>query len=120
MYALLAAGGAAAVYYTYSLVFYPIHAEISRLHIIYKCAFESPYQNVAMLLYLTATLIPLFVSSVKRTYILGIIMSLSFIVSQVFYTEHLTSVWCFFAAVLSFAVFYIIRDSHKKFRVQKT
>lgn len=120
LYALLAAGGAAAVYYTYSLAFYSVHAEISRMHITYKSAFESPYQNVAMLLYLTATLIPLFVSSVKRTYILGVIMSLSFIVSYVFYTEHLTSVWCFFAAVLSFAVFYIIRDSHKKFHVQKT
>jgi hypothetical protein len=27
------------------------------------------------------------------------------------------SVWCFFAAVISFGVFYLVRDAHKKFHL---
>ena len=42
-------------------------------------------------------------------------MGLSFIVSALFYVRCLTSVWCFFAAVISFVVFYMIHDAHKKF-----
>jgi hypothetical protein len=37
------------------------------------------------------------------------------VVSALFYIRCLTSVWCFFAAVMSFWVFYIVHDEHKKF-----
>jgi hypothetical protein len=40
---------------------------------------------------------------------------LSFIVSIIFFRLYLTSVWCFFAAVISFLIFYTIRSSHRKF-----
>jgi hypothetical protein len=43
-------------------------------------------------------------------YVLGIIMGLSFMVSAVFYMKCLTSVWCFFAAVISFVIYFIVRD----------
>jgi len=71
------------------------------------------------LVYLTATIGPLFVTSVKRVYILGVIMGAAFIVSALFYVRCLTSVWCFFAAVISFVVFYIIRDAHRQFHFDK-
>jgi hypothetical protein len=117
LYALTAAGAAVALYYIYRLVLFNIYAEISGRHISYLSAVHDPFQRVAVLFYLAAVIAPLFVSSVKRTYILGIIMALSFIISAVFYTQCLTSVWCFFAAVISFVIFYIIRDSHKKFHM---
>jgi len=117
--ALLAAGAVVAFYYMYSLVFYRAYADISRLHIAYQSTFKNPFSTITIVLYLAATIAPLFVSSIKRTYILGIIIVLSFIVSVVFYTKCLTSVWCFFAAVISFVIFYIIRDAHKKFHFKK-
>jgi len=117
--ALLACGSAAALYYLYSFVVYPVHAEILGRHITYLSAAREPFGTEALLLYLTATLAPLFVSSIKRTSILGIVMFLSFLVSVVFYTQCLTSVWCFFAAAISFGIFYIIRDSHSQFHVER-
>jgi len=115
LYMLLAAGAIAALYYMYGLIFYSAHAEISRLHINYKSAFQGAFSTEALACYLAATIIPFFVSSIKGTHILGIVVILSLIVSAVFYRNYVTSIWCFFAAVMSFAIFYIVRDEHKKF-----
>lgn len=116
---LLATGAIVAFYYIYSLSFFHAHAEISSFHIAYKSTFKDPFSTIAIVFYLAATLVPLFVSSIKRTYILGSIIGISFIVSVIFYTQCLTSVWCFFAAVISFVIYYTIRDSHRKFHFEK-
>lgn len=108
------------LYYLYRTMIYDIYAEASSRHIVYQGANKDPLLILAMFFYLLATIVPLFVSSVKRAYILGIIMGVSFIISAVFYMKCLTSVWCFFAAVISFVVFYIIRDAHKKYVFNKT
>jgi hypothetical protein len=118
--ALLAAGAAVAFYYMYSLLFFHAYADICKMHIAYQSTFHDPFSTIAIGLYLAATMGPLFVSSIKRTNILGIIIIISFIVSVVFYTKCLTSVWCFFAAVISFIIYYTIRDAHKKFHFKKS
>jgi hypothetical protein len=117
--ALLTVGTAIALHYAYRLMFYEIHAEINNKHVLYKSTSVNALGDLAICFYLVATILPFFVSSIKRIYILGIIMGLSFLVSAFFYTRWVTSVWCFFAAVISFVVFYIIRDSHKKFHFKK-
>jgi hypothetical protein len=113
---LLAVGGAVAAYYTYGLVFNnDVNAQIIGAHIVYKDTPPDIQGAVGVLFYLIATIAPLFVSRIKKAYILGIIMSISFIVSALFYIRFLTSVWCFFAAVISFVVFYMISDAHNIF-----
>jgi hypothetical protein len=108
-------GVAIGLYYSYWLIAVPVHAEIIGNHVVYQDTALNSWGLATIILYLTATIAPLFVSSVKRVYLLAIVMTISFIVSALFYIRCLTSVWCFFAAVISFAVFYIIRDAHKKF-----
>jgi hypothetical protein len=39
------------------------------------------------------------------------------LVSVIFFTECLISIWCFFAAVVSFVIYYTIRESHRKFHM---
>ena len=116
---LLAVGAAVASYSVYSLIFFHTQAEVSFLHIAYISDYKDPFRLIAMALYLIATLAPFFVSSIKNTHILGIIIGISFIISAVFFEKYLISVWCFFAAVVSFIVFYTIRDEHKKMRLKK-
>jgi Na+/H+ antiporter NhaA len=116
---LLAVGAAAAVYYLYGLVFHHAYAEIRGRHISYQNSVTDSLGVTGVIVYLAAVILPLFISSIKRMYVLGIILALSFVVSAVFYTQCLTSVWCFFAAVISFVIFYIIRDSHAKFHLEK-
>lgn len=111
----LLVGAAVSFYYLYGLVVYHAHAEISYMHINYKSNFNNHFYAIPTAIYLIATLAPVFVSSVKRAYILGIIIGLSALVSVIFFTECLISIWCFFAAVVSFVIFYTIRESHRKF-----
>ncbi|OGK12461.1 MAG: hypothetical protein A2Y63_01245 [Candidatus Riflebacteria bacterium RBG_13_59_9] len=115
---LIGVGALAAAYYAYSMIFFHAYANISNLHIEYKTRNQaSPgiLGIAGIASYLIATLVPFFISSIKRTYILGIIIGLSFIVSIIFFTLYLTSVWCFFAAVISFLIYYTIRASHRKY-----
>lgn len=119
LYVLAGLGAAIGLFNTYFIAAHGIYAEVSSRHIIYQSDFHGNFNVPAMMLYLGATILPLFVSSVKRMYILGIIMTLSFAVSAVFYLQCLTSVWCFFAAVISFVVFYIIRSAHKQFQYDR-
>jgi len=109
-------GGCISLFYLYGLTVYHAHAEISYMHINYKSNFQGPFSKLATGLYLIATLAPVFVSSVKRAYLLGVIIGLSAMVSVIFFTECLISIWCFFAAVVSFVVYYTIRESHRKFK----
>jgi hypothetical protein len=118
LYVLVGVGAVAAAYYAYSMIFFHAYAKISYLHIEYKVRNQAPlgiFGIAGIALYLIATLVPFFVSSIKRTYILGIIIGLSFVVSAIFFTLYLTSVWCFFAAVISFLIYYDIRASHRKY-----
>jgi hypothetical protein len=113
---LIGIGAVAAAYYAYGMIFSHAYAEISYLHIAYKTRTQDPLSVMGIVgigSYLVATLVPFFVSSIKRTYILGVIIGLSFIVSVIFFTLYLTSVWCFFAAVISFLIYYTIRASHR-------
>jgi hypothetical protein len=115
LYVLQGIGAAVGLYFLYGLVFFHSQAEIGTLHIAYTSTFKGYFGNLPTVLYLGATIVPLFVSSIKRTYILGIIVVLSFAVSAVFFVKNFASVWCFFSAVMSFVIYYIIRDAHKKF-----
>jgi hypothetical protein len=117
--ALLFVGAAMGLYYAYRLIVYPMHAEVVSRHIVYQDTAVNSLGLITIALYLFATVGALFVSSTKRVYVLGIIMGLSFIVSALFYIRCLTSVWCFFAAIMSFWVFYIVRDEHRKFHFPK-
>lgn len=112
--ALIAVGLGVALFYLHHILSYDLRAEISGMHIIYQSAVMHPYGKIPTLLYLLPTLAPFFVSSLRGAYIMGLIMTLSFIVSAVFYLEHLTSVWCYFAAIMSFVALYIVSDSRKR------
>ena len=91
-----------------------VHADISSRHLVYQNDLHGGFGKVALALYFAVTVIPLLVSGIRRMYVLGIIMALSFIVSAVFYMQCLTSVWCFFAAVISFVIYFIVRDLSEK------
>jgi len=119
LWSLLVLGVMISFYYLYGLVAYHAYAEISYMHINYKSNFQNTYSHPATGLYLIATLAPVFVSSVKRAYILGVIIGMSALVSIIFFTECLISIWCFFAAVVSFVIYYTIRESHRKFHSER-
>ncbi len=111
---LLAMGILLSLYYTYCLLSFNVFPQILDYHIQYNNDFPIAFRNIAFAVYLIATITPLFVSSIKKMYYLGILMFLSCLTTAVFFMQYLTSVWCFFAAFISVVIFLILKDSKKE------
>jgi hypothetical protein len=107
------------VYYLYCLIFFNVNPQIMGYHIQYNTEFPDSLAIPAFIVYLIATITPLFVSGIKRTHLLGILMFLSGLITGIFFTQFLISVWCFFAALISGVIFWILRDSKKEFIFKK-
>ncbi len=113
------AGILLSLYYAFCLLTYNIYPQISGYHIQYKTDFPKTLGLIAFAIYLIVTITPLFVSSIQRTHLLGTLMFLSCLVTAIFFRQYLTSVWCFFAAIISGVIFWILSDSKKKFAFDK-
>jgi hypothetical protein len=119
LWVLLALGISASVYYAFCLLYFNVTPQIMGYHIQYRNDFPNSWTLLAFITYFIASVTPLFISSIKRTHLLGILMSLSFLITAVFYWQYLASVWCFFAALMSGVIFWILRDAKKKFNFDK-
>jgi hypothetical protein len=94
------------------LLFIGAHAEISEHHIFYNIYSPPALIIINSLLYVVCTLIPGFVSRFKHMKLLTVLMAGSLIVSRIFYQAYLVSVWCFFAAVISAFILYIMAEQN--------
>ncbi len=65
-------------------------------------------------LYIMATIITPFISSIKKMKWLGFVFLASYLFAVILYNGFVISIWCFFAALLSFVVLWIIMDLRKK------
>lgn len=70
------------VYYIFCLLFFNVDPQIINYHIQYNSEFPKSIAMFAFTIYLMVTIIPLFVLSIKRTHLLGILMFLSCLLVQ--------------------------------------
>ncbi|MCW3086199.1 MAG: hypothetical protein JWP12_3565 [Bacteroidetes bacterium] len=91
------------------MILFPVHSGIDNHHILYT--FITPFHAPAILsvIYLIPAVIPTFVSTTWRMPFLGVLTIGSLIASKIFYGLYALSVWCFFAAIISLVMIYIIR-----------
>ena len=119
LWVFLSLGLTISIFYIYCLLNYTVTPQISGYHIHYVENSPKTLTFIAFLLYLITSITPLFISSIKRTHLLGILMSLSCLITILFFTQYLTSVWCFFAALISAVIFWILRDSRREYKFDK-
>lgn len=100
-------GAATSIYLSFYLVTNPISAEIINCHIVYVTPIPQPMY--ILIAYSLAIIAPFFVSSLKTMWTLGFLLALSCILSLLMWHLAFTSVWCFFAALLSVYVIRIIK-----------
>ena len=105
---LLGMGLSVSLYYTYCLIFLHAVPHISGHHIRYDTDYPDSLAVPVFIIYFVASLTPLFLSSLKRTRVVGVLMFLSAVVTLILFMDYLTSVWCFFAAVISIVIYWII------------
>lgn len=98
--------------FLFSLFVYPYIGSIQWQHLCYTIDWPLRLHYTVSLLYIPAITIPLLSTSTKHTRILGLVLVASLIVSSVFYFHYIISVRCFFAALVSIGIAYIIyRDN---------
>ena len=103
------------LYYLTCLLSFHVTPQIRQYHIRYSNDFPKSLAMIVFALYLLATITPLFISSIKRTHLFGVLMFLSCLLTAIFFRQYLTSVWCFFAALISGVIYWILRDSKREF-----
>jgi hypothetical protein len=108
---LLATGMALSLYYGFYLLVSRVTSEILDCHILYSIDRAKIWSLPVFFIYLAVTVAPFFISGARRMYIMGILIILSLAVSVFFYKVHLTSVWCFFAALISIIIVWIIKSN---------
>jgi len=107
---LLVTATLVSAYLCFCLFSYPVTAVIEGYHISYKLNFPAAMQNYGGLLYVVATIAPPFFSRIKRMWYLGTAILISYIMTTIFYTDYIVSVWCFFASVISISVYFIMHE----------
>lgn len=107
LFITLLVGLSLAAYAIFHLVYYEIQAQLVSCHILYRVK-DIEFSYYSIIPYLIATILPFFISSIKKLWVLGLASLISFIVSFVVYTTWLTSIWCFFAAIISMLLYWVI------------
>jgi hypothetical protein len=105
---LMITGAVLSLSYAFCLLFYDVTPQIHGFHIRYVDDFPGVFVKIAFVLYLAVTIVPFFISSVKRMWFFGVLIAVSCIITGIFFAQYLTSVWCFFAACISIVVFRIL------------
>lgn len=102
------AGLIVGLYLAYCLMTFHIEANIVGKHIAYKQDYPVSNRNYGILFYALATIIPPFFSHIKRMWMLGTTILISYIVTAIFYDHYILSVWCFFSSIISLSVYAIM------------
>ena len=98
---------------TIFLIFFDASAKIHGHHVLYNQSYPDAIRYIGVALYLSATILPLYFSTVKNLWMLGLGILIAYIVSFIFFSRYLLSVWCFFAAIISVTVYVIIIKAQK-------
>ena len=107
-YILVAMGAIVSIYNSYCLMSFPVEAEIVEHHISYKQNHPTALPTLIGLLYIAATIFPPFLSRINGMWMLGTAVLISYLITTLFFAHSTVSVWCFFASIISTAVYAII------------
>lgn len=105
------AGVVVGLYLLYFIVQFPVTSRVLGRHIVY----ESPHFYILpfMALYLTATCGSSLLSSNRIIQWFGALSLLTFAAAYAIHIATVVSVWCFFAAILSFMVYFYFRRASR-------
>jgi hypothetical protein len=113
---LVGIGTVVSLYLAYCLISYNVEAKIIGYHISYEQDYPKELSKYGGVLYIIATIAPSIFSGIKRMWLLGTTILISYIITTIFYVDYIVSVWCFFASVISVAVYIIMHEQQKYFK----
>ncbi|HEY0678707.1 MAG TPA: DUF6629 family protein [Chitinophagaceae bacterium] len=111
LFYFLLLGIASSLYMFYCLITYNISAVVENHHIRYYRDF--PYLHIMRPVNFVTIAVTPFLSTLRYTKLLAAAMMASLIITYLFFTNYLISVWCFFAAILSLLIILVINANKK-------
>ena len=105
---LVGMGMIVALYFAYCLISYPVHSKIIGYHVTYKVEYPNLLGRYGGIFYLIATVVPPFFSHIKKMWMFGTSMLISYLITAIFYDHYVVSVWCFFASIISISIYAIM------------
>ncbi len=105
---LVGIGAIVSIYLAYCLATFHVEARILDYHISYIQDYPAAFSRYCGGLYIIATIAPPFFSRIKGMWMLGITIIISYAITTIFYADYIVSVWCFFASIISIAVYVIM------------
>ncbi len=93
---------------------YGVETKMEGKHILYVQYYHKTYEMLGTIFYIIVTVLPLFLSTYRRMWILGIAILMSYGLTKWIYVNYLISVWCFFAAICSCAIYYVLLEIKRK------
>ncbi len=107
-------GSIQALFLGYGMLMYPVNSEVLHSHIRYDMDFPAASHWFGGVFYIIATGISPFISSIRRLKLVGLIVLCSYLFTRILYEQNIISVWCYFAALISFVILSIILQSKNK------
>ena len=92
------------------LVHYGATVDVRSCHIYYEVFGLDSNSLTRLVAYSIPTLVPLLVSSLFSIQLFGCLLGVTCAISYIAWYTYFTSIWCFFAAVLSLGVYKIVSD----------
>jgi hypothetical protein len=109
-YILMALGLFTSTALILALTQFPVTAMVSRNHIQYMVEIPMMFQATGMVAYLISVIIPFLLSERVAVKIFGAAIAAAYALTCLFYFTTLTSVWCFFSAILSAGIWFIVKN----------
>ncbi len=108
-------GAAVGVYATALLLRGRPTAHVAGHSIAYSYVERGPALVLALYLpgYVLPTVVPFFISTISRAKLMGTVLAVSLLATFLIQRQALTSVWCFFAAILSVLIVLSISKDHR-------
>lgn len=97
----------------YRLIFYTATAYIEGCHIVYYIESPKLILVITTILYLGAIVVAPFFSSWKLATLLAVVNLLSLITTEFFFKLYFISIWCFFAAIQSVIIIFVMKEIRK-------
>lgn len=106
-------GALVSAYLAFCLLYFPVTSKVEGAHIRYIQLYPQVPGYFSGVLYVVATVAPLLLMRDVWMIVLGCLVFASYIITAIFYAEFVVSVWCYFAAVLSGIIYFIVRNRKK-------
>ena len=106
----LAIGGLLLGIYLFGwIIYHGVNPQTFSGNLFYDLSFI-PFYEVSKYLYLIVIALPFSIAQSSSLRIFGALVIVSFIISQIFFQVTMVSVWCFFAAILSGFLYFVMKD----------